>query len=359
MHRELELDPDACGVVEAPEQRAELRAWASGPKGIHAVHLDEALRLYREKCGPGAVRESEGEAQAVEVVWIDVVSPGEKEAVFLRDTLRFHPLAVEDCIRGRQRPKVDRYPGYFFLVLYAARIDDAGERSALALNEVHVFLGERFVVTVHDKKVHEVSEVVARWRSAPGRLHDTGTLAHALLDAVVDAYFPVLDHFSEGVEEMEDAMLAGRGEGDGMQGMLALRRQLTIFRRVVAPQRDVLTTLLRRDIPFLRPELVPYIQDVQDHVMRVTEEIDGMRELLASAVDAYLSSASNRLNHTMRVMAAWSIILMAMAWIAGVYGMNFTVMPELRWRYGYAWALGAMLAVGGGLFVFFRRWRWI
>lgn len=359
MHKELELDPDVCQVVDAPEPQAELRAWASGAKGIHAIHLDDALRIYRERSGPGVEREGEAQGEVQEVVWIDVVSPGEKEAVFLRETLRFHPLAVEDCIRGRQRPKVDRYPGYFFMVLYAARIDTGGERSALALNEVHVFLGERFVVTVHDKKVHEVSEVVARWRSAPGRLHDTGTLAHALLDAVVDAYFPVLDHFSERVEEMEDAMLADRSEGDVMQGMLALRRELTIFRRVVAPQRDVLTTLLRRDIPFLRPELVPYIQDVQDHVMRVTEEIDGMRELLASAVDAYLSSASNRLNHTMRVMAAWSIILMAMAWIAGVYGMNFTVMPELGWRYGYAWALGAMFAVGGGLFLFFRRWRWI
>lgn len=359
MHRELELDADACRVVDAPQARAETRAWASGPKGIHAVAMDEALRLFRERSGAEA--REEGEAAAASLVWIDVVSPGDAEAVFLRDTLRFHPLAVEDCIRGRQRPKVDRYPGYFFMVLYAARIDadPRGGRSALALNELHVFLGERFVVTVHDRRVHEVGEVVARWRSAPGRLHDTGTLAHALLDAVVDAYFPVLDHFSERVETMEDSMLADRSEADHMQAMLALRRELTIFRRVVAPQRDVLTTLLRRDIPFLRPELVPYIQDVQDHVMRVTEEIDGMRELLASAVDAYLSSASNRLNHTMRVMAAWSIILMAMAWIAGVYGMNFRVMPETQWRYGYAWALAAMFGIGGGLWVFFRRWRWI
>jgi magnesium transporter len=337
-------------VVDAPESQAAVRAWASGAKGIHAVSPDEALRLYREKCGPGVKGEGD------EVVWMDVVNPGEAEAVFLRDTLRFHPLAVEDCVRGRQRPKVDRYPGYFFMVVYAARID-AG-RSRMALNEVHVFLGERFVVTVH-RKVHEVGEVVARWRTAPGRLRDTGTLAHALVDAVVDGYFPVLDHFSGRVEAIEDAMLAERGGDDAMPGMLALRRELTVFRRVVAPQRDVLTTLLRRDIPFLRPELLPYFQDVHDHVMRVTEEIDGMRELLASAVDAYLSSASNRLNQTMRVMAAWSIILMAMAWIAGVYGMNFTVMPELGWRFGYAWALGAMLGVGGVLFMFFRRRRWI
>lgn len=352
MHREPELDADASGRVEVPVARKETHAWASGAKGIHAVPLDEAVRLYRERCGP-RVKGGEGD----EVVWIDVVGPGEAEAVLLRDTLGLHPLAVEDCIRGRQRPKVDRYPGYFFLVLYGARIDDGRRR--MALNEVHVFLGARFVVTVHDSRMSEVGEVVARWRTAPGRLRDTGTLAHALLDAVVDGYFPVLDHFSERVEEIEDGMLADTSERTGMRDMLAIRRELTIFRRVVAPQRDLFTTLLRRDIPFLRPALIPYFQDVHDHVMRVTEEIDALRELLASATDAHLSAASNRLNQTMRVMAAWSIILMAMAWIAGVYGMNFAHMPELRWRYGYGWALAGMFSVGGVLFTFFRRRSWI
>lgn len=350
-----ELDAEACLLVDGRELQADVRAWARGASGVHAVSPEEALRLYRERCGP----ETEAvEGDAREMVWIDIVSPGEAEAAFLRDVLRFHPLAVEDCVRGRQRPKVDRYPGYFFLVLYAARVD--GEGGRMALSEVHVFLGERFVVTVHDKKVREVGEAVARWRAAAGRFHDTGALAHALLDGIVDGYFPVLDSFSGRVEEMEEAMLGdGTENRDCMQRMLSLRRELTVFRRVVAPERDLFTTLLRRDIPFLRPELLPYFQDVQDHVMRVTEEIDSLRELLAAAVDAYLSSASNRLNQTMRVMAAWSIILMAMAWIAGVYGMNFARMPELQWRFGYAWALGAMLALGGGLFSYFRRQRWI
>lgn len=352
MAADRELDPAACLHVEERELQAAVHAWAAGPTGVHGVSRDEAVRLFRERCGPAVKGEGD------EVVWIDVVNPGEEEAAFLRDTLRFHPLAVEDCIRGRQRPKVDRYAGYFFLVLYAARVNP--ERGRMALNEVHLFLGERFVVTVHDKKIREVGEVVARWRTTPGRFHDTGALAHGLLDAVVDGYFPVLDHFSDRVEELEEAMLVeGGGGAEGMKGMLSLRRELTIFRRVVAPERELFTSLLRRDVPFLRPELLPYFQDVHDHVMRVTEEIDALRELLAAAVDAYLSSASNRLNHTMRIMAAWSIILMAMAWIAGVYGMNFDRMPELHWRLGYAWALGAMLAVGGMLFGFFRHRRWI
>lgn len=351
MHREPEPTLTALPPADAPASRSESRAWASGPKGIHAVPLDDAVRLYRESAGPGV------KGEGGEVVWIDIVRPGEPEAAFMRETLRLHPLAVEDCIRGRQRPKVDRYPGYFFLVLYAAR--RAPGAPGISLDEVHIFLGERFVVTVHDRKIQEVGEVVARWRSAPGRFHDTGALAHALLDGIVDGYFPVLDSFSERVEEMEDALLTGADDPDAMQGMLAVRRELTLFRRVVAPERDLVATMLRRDIPFLRPELLPYFQDVHDHVLRVTEEIDALRELLAAAVEAYLSSASNRLNGTMRIMTSWSIILMAVAWVAGIYGMNFAGIPELHWRYGYLWALGAMTALGGGLFAFFRRRRWI
>ncbi len=342
------LDTTLSDHVEGREQQGQVHCYASGAAGVHRIALQDAAGLVR--------RLREGEHVERDTVWVDVVSPGDPEAAFLRDELGFHPLAVEDCVRGRQRPKVDRYPGYFFVVLYATRINP--ERQRMALNEIHIFIGNGYLVTVHDKKIDVVTEVVARWRANPDRLSDVGSLAHALLDGIVDGYFPVLDHFSDRVEEVENAMFA-RDEGERMQYVLGLRRELTIFRRVVAPERDLFTSLMRRDLPFLRPELLPYFQDVHDHVMRVTEEIDSLRELLAAAVDAYLSATSNRLNQTMRVMAAWSIILMAMAWIAGVYGMNFEIMPELRWRYGYAWALGAMLTVGAGLLAFFRRRGWL
>lgn len=336
--------------MDPPELRAEVHAYASGASGIHSVSLQEAVRIYRDRCAPWAADTGD------DIVWIDIVSPGKEEADFLRGTMGFHPLAVEDCIRGRQRPKVDRYNGYFFLVLYAARINP--ERNRMALNEIHIFLGERFVVTVHDHRVGEIGEVVARWRATPGDFKDTGALAHTLLDIIVDDYFPVLDHFSEQVDEIEEMMFRAT-EADRMQRVLDLRRQLTIFRRVIAPERDLFTTLLRRDLPFLRPELLPYFQDVHDHIMRLTEEVDLLRELLTAAVDAYLSATSNRLNQTMRVMAAWSIILMAVTLVAGIYGMNFRIMPELQWRYGYAWALGAMGVIGGVLVVYFKRRRWL
>lgn len=325
------------------EHRSATRAFAALPSGVHAVPVEQALEILS----------TEGEGP---LLWIDVTNPGVEEAAFLRDELHFHPLAVEDCIRGRQRPKLERYPGYFFLVLYAARVNP--DRGRVALNELHIFLADRLVVTVHDSKVREITEIVARWRANPDHFSDVGSLAYTLLDSVVDDYFPVLAHFSSRMDHLESTALGAAAEVD-MQQALLLRRELVLMRRVVAPTRDLFSTLLRRDLPFLRPELLPYFQDVHDHTIRVTEEIDALRELLSAALDAQLSAASNQLNQTMRTMTAWAIILMSMALIAGIYGMNFRAMPELEWRYGYYAALASMALLGGALVTFFRHRDWL
>ncbi|HWK88894.1 MAG TPA: magnesium/cobalt transporter CorA, partial [Longimicrobium sp.] len=278
------------------------------------------------------------------------------EGEFLRHQLGFHPLAVEDTVRGRQRPKIDRYPGYYFLVVYSARINR--ERDRMALNELHAFIGDNYVITVHDHRIEELKEVLARWRAVPARYRSAGTLAHAVLDMVVDGYFPVIDHFSERVAEIETGVAAQSRE-EVMQSILSMRRELSLFRRVTGPERELIGSLLRRDIPFLQPEMLPYFQDVHDHAIRVTEEIDTMRDLLSGAMEGQLSLSSHQLNETMRVMAAWSIILMAMAWIAGIYGMNFRHMPEIEWGLGYLWGLGVMATVGAALFAYFKRNKWI
>jgi magnesium transporter len=326
-----------------------VHAYAERPSGVHGITLEEAIELVRRPNG--------SEHPVTPLVWIDVQNPDDAAATILRDRLNFHPLAVEDCIRGRQRPKLDRYPGYFFLVLYTTRVNPARDRTALT--ELHVFLGERYIVTVHDHKVKEVGEVLARWRAAPSRCDGVGALAHALMDAVVDNYIPVLNHFAERAERVENAVFNQVNEADNMQQILGLRRELASLRRVVAPERDVLSTLLRRDLPFFGPELMPYFQDVYDHAIRATEEIDTLRDTLSVILDAHLSASSNQLNQTVRMMTAWSIILMTMAWIAGIYGMNFERMPELQWRFGYGWALGMMVLIGSALVLFFRRRRWL
>lgn len=346
--RDNEIVDPLCEDASTVEPRSRISAYAETRTGIHALPVADALEvIHRGHTGP--------RPDDPPLIWIDIAAPGAAEGEFLRDRMGFHPLAVEDTVRGRQRPKIDRYHGYFFLVVYAAHINS--DRDRMALNELHAFIGHNYVVTVHDHRIGELTEVLARWRATPDRFRSAGGLAHAILDLVVDNYFPVLDHFSERVGQLEEGTV--EQIGSGMQQVLSMRRELVLFRRMVGPERELIGSLLRRDIPFLQPELLPYFQDVHDHAIRVAEEIDTLRDLLTGAMEGQISLSGHQLNETMRLMAAWSIILMAMAWIAGVYGMNFDRMPELHWKYGYLWAIGSMVAVGMLLFGYFRRKRWV
>ena len=315
--------------------------------GVHGVRLDEAVSALHEfrKIGLNEQR-----------VWIDVVAPGPVEEKLLRDELGLHHLAVEDSMRGRQRPKLDRYPDFYFLVAYVAGIDT--ERDRTTLEELHVFVGQGWIVTVHDRKLRVVSEVIARWRADEASFPTTASLAYRLLDGTVDSYLPVIDHMAVRVDELENRILSDDRD-DPVPGLLELRREVATTRRMLTPLHEIARMLLRRDAALLEDRLEPYLQDLLDHVSRETDELDSLRDTLAASLQAYYSVSAHKLNETLRIMASWSIILMAMAWLAGIYGMNFEFMPELRWKLGYVWALALMLGVGAGLVVMFRRRKWL
>ena len=327
-----------------------IRCFAFRQGSVHASPWEDAARLVRE-----APRTADRPAPT-ELVWIDITNPTEVEADLLRDDFGMHPLAVEDCLRGHQRPKIDRYPGYYFIVFYATRINP--DRVRMALNEIHLFLGNGFLITVHDQEVPEVAKILATWRLAPDRLNDSGAIAHALLDAVIDNYFPVAEHFSDRLEQIEDRIFSD-SSGPTLEDAFLLRHEMITMRRVLAPQRDMLSSLVRYDLPLVRPELAPYFQDVHDHVLRVTEELDAFRDVLTGLVEVQSTKASNRLNSTVQTLTAWSIILMTVAAIAGIYGMNFDHMPELEVSWGYYGALGLMVTTALLLIAFFRSRRWL
>lgn len=344
------------------------RALASGPDGVRPLSLEDAVARIRRGSAalarpgddptdvtPPNLGRSAEDGPEQGIVWIDIVRPTDDDGRMLRNDLKFHPLTVEDALFGKQHPKLERYPGYFFLVLYAARIN--AERNRPAFNEMHCFIGSHYIVTVRNDSVREVREQMARWRAGPQHYSTVGHLAHGLADAIVNSYFPMIDHFGTRVAATETE--AYERPGDAMQHIMSLRRELLRFRGVVSPTRDVFSSLLRRDLPFLNPDLMPYFQDVRDHAVHVTEEIDMLRDLLSTAVGAQFTVTSNQLNQTVRMMTAWSIILMSMALVTGVYGMNFAHMPELDWHYGYAGALLLMLLTGGSLVMFFRRRKWL
>lgn len=289
------------------------------------------------------------------LVWVDIGRSGNETVEFLRTRFGFHELALEDSVRRRQRPKIDEYEGYSFVVFYSARMVDAG----LDLRQVDVFLGQNYVVTLHDGDFEEVHETQQRWLREPSLASkSTAELLYVLLDALVDRYFPVIDVLSDRVDDLEDLVL-GQATADPVPELVRLRRQIMQLRRVLGPERDVLNTLLRRESWVLHENLVAYYQDVYDHILRVQDQVDMLRDLLGSTLDAHLVTVSNELNVVMRRLTSWTIILMSVALVAGIYGMNFQDMPELNWTVGYPFALGLMVTLGTGLFVFFRRRGWL
>jgi len=222
-----------------------------------------------------------------------------------------------------------------------------------------LFIGSNYLVSVHYGAIITIDETIKRWQSNTAEFgNDGGALLYALLDAIVDDYFPVIDALAEHVEVIEEQIFARFSE-DALQEVFGLKRDLLGVRRVVAPERDVLNVLIRREVPIFERNTILYLQDIYDHIVRITDSIDTYRDLLSSALDAFLSVQSNRLNQIVKILTITSIVLMSDALIAGIYGMNFDFIPELHWTFGYPFALGLMVVISTGLILFFRRQKWL
>lgn len=290
-------------------------------------------------------------------VWLDMQDPQEQDITLLRDEFHFHPLAIEDATRAHERPKIDSYDGYYFLVFYAIHYDAANQR--LHTHAMNLFVGVNYLVSVHQGAIPALEETIRRWQRNEEEFgNDAGVLLYQLFDTIVDDYFPVIDQLAERVEDIEEQIFE-RFREEALQEVFGLKRDLLHVRRVVAPERDVLNILIRREVPIFERGTILYLQDVYDHIVRITDSIDTYRDLLSSALDAFLSVQSNRLNQIVKVLTIASIVLMSDALIAGIYGMNFEFMPELHWAFGYPWALGLMVVISVGLVAFFRWRKWL
>lgn len=311
-------------------------------------------------------------------VWLDLEAPDAAEIALLTDEFAFHPLAIEDAVRDHERPKVDAYPSYYLFVFYSASYNglttNGGHGPAPAppplrggqderdpqidLRQLSLFVGRNFIVTIHRRPIKQVVDTIARWHTPDSPIgHTVAGILHSLLDAIVDDYFSLMDQVVDWVEDLEDIIFSRFREG-AIEEIFGLKKDLLLLRRVVAPERDVMNVLLRQETRVFKPEAIIYMQDVYDHLVRVTDSIDTYRELLSSALDSYLSLQSNQLNQLVKTLTLSSIILMACALIAGIYGMNFAHMPELAWPWGYPFALALMLATGLGLALFFKSRKW-
>ena len=288
------------------------------------------------------------------LVWVSATSPSDDEIADIGREFRLHPLALEDLHKQHQRPKLDAYEQQHMIVAYEA-VTDAPD----GLSEIHIFVGAGWLLSVTWSPTPLLDAVR---KSFAGRRNGgpdtTGTLLYALLDAAVDSYFPVLDSISERIDALEDRVLEGEADRDSLAEILHLKRRLLELRRVLAPMRDVANALLRRDLEIVHAASVPYYQDLYDHLVRVLDQVDIYRDLLAAVLDARLTVASNSLNTIMKRLTAFTVILMVPTLIAGIYGMNFDLMPELRWPIGYPLALAVMATAVVVSVTYFRRKGW-
>jgi magnesium transporter len=321
---------------------------------INTLVLNRESRTFKRCDNPQEI--SDLCAVAPNIVWVDVADPTSEDFHRLATEFGFHPLSIEDCRNEHQRPKVEEYQGYYFIVLYEA---DLVMGKDLELRELNIFLGKNYLVTVHSQRIKAIETAERLWREWTDLAErGTGLLAYLLIDSIVDDYMPLLDTISDRMDDLEDHLFV-EFKPEAIEEIFRIKKELLFLRRSVTPLRDVFNTLLRREQPVFSRETTVYFQDVFDHLIRVADTIDTLRDMVGTTMDAYLSISGNRMNVVMKRLTSISTILMSVTLVAGIYGMNFDYMPELKWKYGYVGTLAAMLVIGIGIYLYFRKIKWL
>jgi magnesium transporter len=309
-------------------------AWRD--KGVETAQLAELPALL-ESCTP---------------TWVDITGPDDDEARLMRETLGLHPLAIEDTRNQRQRPKLEEYPDHLFLILNPMTVSE-GE---VDVRELDVFVTRACVVTVHPTVEPAIGEVEARLERISRGQVTPAHLLYVLLDTVVDTYFPILDEIADEIEQLEDLVLE-RPDHDALNRLFALKRRLVLVRKVVAPQRDVLTMLSHRDLPYLDlSKLSLHLRDVLDHLLRIADMVDTFRDLLSSGIDLYMSAVSNRLNRVVNRLTMVTVVVGTLGLVTGFYGMNFArTWPPFGAAWGVPFTLLVMAALVATVVAVLRR----
>lgn len=297
------------------------------------------------------------------VTWVNVDGLGDAETIrVIGEMFSLHRLALEDVVHVRQRAKVDEFADHLFIV--ARMIDRNNGR--LGTEQLSMFLGKDFVITFQERTGDCLDAIRARAKEKRGRVRDAGAdyLAYAILDAVVDEYFPVLEAHGDRLEQLEDLVLANPAPGTAMQ-VHEIKRELLVLRRAIWPLRDAVSVLQRGTSPLISTETRLYLRDCNDHTFQVMDLVEVYRELSSGLIEMYMTSASHRMNDIMKVLTIIATIFIPLTFIVGIYGMNFSRdaskwnMPELYWEYGYPLVMLLMAGIAGGMVLYFWRKGWL
>jgi magnesium transporter len=315
--------------------------YVDGHRAAGLASLDETYEACRTQEG---------------VAWIGLYKPTAEEFESVAQEFELHPLAVEDALDAHQRPKLERYGGTLFVVLKPARYLDDVER--VEFGEIHIFLGENFVITVRHSESPDVGMVRQSLEADPELLRrGPEAILHAIMDRIVDDYGPVVDGLENDIQEIEAEVFGGNANVS--RRVYELSREVIQFQRATQPLKEVLGQLLRGEAIEVDDEVRRYLRDVQDHVLLVTERLAGFRELLQNILSVNLTMVSLSQNEQVKKISAWAAILFAPTLVGTVYGMNFDHMPELHWTLGYPFALALMALISVVLYLSFKRHGWM
>ncbi len=292
------------------------------------------------------------------VVWLDLLQPSIEDLQVVVDELDLHPLAVEDAVNEHQRPKLDRYDDHLFLSSYTATIEPT--TAELTVKEIGAFITPRALVTVRKGDDLPVEPLVERWDASKDLAgNGVGFLLHGLLDLLVDGHFEAVQVLDEQLDELEEVLFDEQSRsGELQRRSFEIRKSLVLLRRVVLPMREVVNSLLRRDIGVVSGPMAPYYQDVYDHVLRASEWTDSLRDLVSTILETNLTLQGNRLNEVMRRLTAWAAILAVTTSVTGFYGQNVPY-PGFGKEWGFISSLILLFGVSAGLFAGFRRRGWL
>lgn len=293
------------------------------------------------------------------VTWINVSSiHAERSVRTLGERFGLHPLVEEDILNTDQRPKMEDFADYIYLVLKMLQWD--GDNGEIAIEQVSLIIGSNFVISFQEREGDVFDPIRDRIRTGKGRIRKMGAdyLAYSLVDAIVDGYFMVLERLGDKIEEIENELISTPGQRT-LGEIHRLKRESLFIRKSIWPLREVVHGMGRAESSLISDATSLYLRDVYDHTVQVIDTMETFRDMLAGMLDTYLSSLSNRMNEVMKVLTIIATIFIPLTFVAGIYGMNFKNMPELDWRWGYTMALAVMATVAVGMVFYFRKKKWL
>lgn len=291
------------------------------------------------------------------VTWVDIEKPTPNETELLDIAFNFHPLTIDDCLSPRHQPKIDHYGDYLFLIFHEV-LPESSERE-FKTAELDMYLGANFLVTYHKPKLRSIGAVKEKIELKPKSvMRSADFLMARVLDEVVNLYIPVLDQFDRRIAALEDNVMEQQ-EKNLLPEIFSLKRSLARLKRICTQQVDMLMSLVKEGYEEVLPVSMPYLSNVKDHLVRISDRTDSNRDAIGGLIEAHLLTSSNKANEVMKLLTISAAIMLPLTVITGIYGMNFKHMPELEWEHGYFVTLGLLVAIAGGLIYFFRRKKWL